>query len=213
MMEDRLYNTRDFDFFASLIAPSLKNEKEEEIAHKLLTKYLTIENALSADENELISCVGESCAAFLKLAAAIISRRKTDAFAFGKRHTKAEIADYFKALFLGFAVETVYAMTFDERGRAVSCEQVSSGIVNVSEIIPRRLVEIAYRANAKAIVIAHNHPRGKARPSDEDVAQTNMLAKMLFEAGVELREHYIIAGQRCFVFSPNDRILKYEKEV
>lgn len=196
------YNISDFDYFVSLIAPAVKRGSEQEIARRLLTKYLTVENIFCVDTSELSAVAGENCAVFLKLVAAIVSRRKTDLFEFGRVHTRAELADYFKALFIGASVETVYVICFDSRGRTVSCELIGTGTVNRSEIVPRRIVEIAVRSGAKSVALAHNHPRGVAKPSEEDALLTERLAKTLSDAGVELREHYIVAGQLCTVYSP-----------
>ncbi len=193
---DSGYNKLDCDYFASLIAYS--NEKEADvIAEKLLHKYGTIENSLTASVSELSTVAGEPCAIYLKLLAYVTSRRKTDLFAFGKSHSMAEIADYLKALFLGESVEKTYIITFDKSDRVTSCKLLGEGTVNASEVMPRKAIEAAVSDSAKAVAIAHNHPFGTTAPSIDDINITQSFAALFGSCEIELREHFVVAGQLC----------------
>lgn len=197
-------NLNDLDYFASLIEPAIKGKRACALARELLFRYGTIENVFCADEKSLSAIAGKNASATVKLLAAVTSRRKTDLFSFGKKHTNAEIIDYFKALFIGDSVEKAYLMTFDAEERAVSCELVGVGTVNVSEIMPRKLLEVAYRDRAKSVVIAHNHPGGNTRPSPEDENLTAVMNSIFERAGIALLYHCIVAGQDCNIYTIND---------
>ena len=58
----------------------------------------------------------------------------------------------------------------------------------------RRITEVALRHHAPSILLAHNHPRGIAIPSREDVAATLSLRDALRAISVELIDHFVIAG-------------------
>ena len=171
-------------------------------AERIFNKYYTIENLLCTDLYSLESELGENAALQLKLCAYICSRRMTDKFTFGVESDDAAIVEYFKALYIGASVETVYAMFFDKSSRAVKCELIGEGTVNASEILPKKILHVALRSNAVSVVVAHNHPSGICEPSDEDIGFTAMLAEVLDYARVKLRFHVVVAGQTAEIVDP-----------
>ena len=53
----------------------------------------------------------------------------------------------------------------------------------------------AYKANAKAIIVAHNHPSGDPRPSKADIAFTDALKDMCDRLGnIQFVDHLIIGS-------------------
>ena len=53
----------------------------------------------------------------------------------------------------------------------------------------------AYKANAKAIIIAHNHPSGNPKPSKADIVLTDALKDMCEKLGnVQFLDHLIIGS-------------------
>lgn len=192
------YNLRDFDYFADLLRFSMGNNAEN-VAKDLLLKYRTIENVFTATARELTECAGEKCAFYIKTLSSVISRRQTDKFCFGRPHTSVEKADYLKALFLGEPNENTYLLTFDRHGNTTGCHFIAEGTVSSSEILPRKALEIAVSSSAKSVSIAHNHPRGTTSPSNDDINVTNAFASIFSTCDIVLKEHYIIAGQRCNV--------------
>lgn len=190
------HNKLDVDYFDKLIGySSVKNSAE--IANLLLKKYKTIEHALTASVRELTGIAGERVAVYLKLLADITSRRKTDGFAFGKKHSSAEIADYLKALFLGEPVEKTYLITYDSQDRVIGCKLLSEGTVNASEILPRKAIELAIVDSASAVSIAHNHPFGTTNPSVDDMNITQLFITLFNSCDIRFKEHFIVAGQLC----------------
>ena len=43
-------------------------------------------------------------------------------------------------------------------------------------------------------MLAHNHPHGLARPSSQDVRVTEWLYAVLKPLGIELMDHFVVAG-------------------
>lgn len=178
----------------------ISSEKSEEHAEALYRRFKTLERIICADFGDLSELVGERCATHIKLLARISSRRKTERFKFGKMHTKAEIADYLKGLFLGLSVENLYVISLDAEGSVVSCDLVAVGTVNAAGVIPRQLVETAIKNNAESVILAHNHPGGNTTPSNEDTSLTMSLSKVLSKAGIKLAGHFIISGNsHCLI--------------
>ena len=95
------------------------------------------------------------------------------------------------------ADEVLYLISLDESDDIISIDLIGEGTVNSAEVAPRRLLDIAVRNRAKTVIIAHNHPAGRATPSSEDMAFTDAAEKLLSEIGIRLRAHYIVAGNQC----------------
>ena len=65
--------------------------------------------------------------------------------------------------------------------------------MNSAGISIRKIVEIALKANASQVVLAHNHPSGIAIPSDDDVQTTYQLARALRALDIKLVDHLVFA--------------------
>ena len=196
ILPEEIYNKGDFSYFSSLLSYAV-GEGAGEIATKLLKKYRTIENTMTASVGELIRLTDEKCACFIKLLAHITSRRNTDKFKLGQSYSSAEIADYLKSVFLGEAVEKIYLLTFDDEDRVTGCHLIAEGTISSSDVLPRKAVERALSSSAASVSIAHNHPFGSIRPSTDDVSMTEHFAGVFQSCEVNLKEHYIVAGQLC----------------
>lgn len=189
-------NLRDRDFLAKLLSYSGESDPDA-CADRLLTKYMTVENIFTAGLKELSLSVDERTALYLKLLAFVTSRRRTDLFAFGKKHSQTEIAEYLKALYIGESVEKIYILTFDEKERITGCELLGVGTVNASDVLPRKAIEAAISASASAVCLAHNHPFGTTNPSGDDLVLTQVFSSLFTSCEIRLVEHFIVAGQIC----------------
>ena len=194
------YNTRDFEYFKSLLQYAVGKDADKTVGI-LLPKYRTIENVFDASEAHLKEDSNEKCAFYLKTLAYVTARRQTDRFEYGKRPTKAQIADFLKALFLGQSVEKTYLLSFNAQGDVIGCDLLSEGTVNSSEILPRKAIETAIGHNASSVAITHNHPGGVPSPSIDDLNLTNALACVFASCDIVLSDHYIIAGQLCEIIT------------
>ncbi|MBO5906655.1 MAG: JAB domain-containing protein [Clostridia bacterium] len=182
--------------FAEILAPVAKG-KAQELAARLIDKFKSVEGALCAQVSDLNKCVGEKVAMYLKTVAAVTSRRITDLFEFGIPHTKAEVADYFIGLYLPEEVEKTAVMLKDENDAVIECKMLFVGTVNASDILPRKIVEAALSRGSRKIVIAHNHPRGAAVPSEEDKTLTVGIRDLLSMVGITLEYHVVVAGMEA----------------
>jgi len=195
------YSEHNYKQFVNIIKPALKGKDATRVADVLIERYGSIENVMSADRTELCELVGEGVAVYIKVLGAVTSRRYTADFELGARHTRAQVAEYFKALFLSESVECVYAMLLGDDGEALDTKLISRGTVNSSDVIPRRILEAAIDGNSHRVILAHNHPHGLAKASEDDVRLTTCVADVLSLVGIKLEYHLVIAGVECDVVS------------
>lgn len=181
--------------FERVLAFSIGEEKSRECVERLLARYGSFYTVFSVSEEEIchIGGVNMNTALLIKLMAYVNSRRVLDKFEFGVRHSRIELEEYLKSLFLGVSVETVYVLLLDDSDRVIATEHINDGTVNASDVVPRKILEYARRRDSRKIILVHNHPRGNATPSKDDIMTTGRLFELFSSVGVRLCMHYIVA--------------------
>ncbi|EKE11794.1 MAG: hypothetical protein ACD_15C00026G0013 [uncultured bacterium] len=81
----------------------------------------------------------------------------------------------------------------DVRNQKIKREIISIGTLNASLVHPREVFEPAICHTAAQILIAHNHPSGDAKPSDDDIEVTKRLMEAGKILGIEIVDHVIVA--------------------
>lgn len=191
-MEDNGYTGCSFE---RALAYAIGEEKAAASTDRLLTSYGSISTVFSARPEELcyVGDLNRNAVLLVKLMAYLNARRVTDSFTFCTEHTELELRDYIAALFLGSSVETVYALLLDEQNRVIFTEHISDGTVSSSDVVPRKILECLRRRGAKRVILAHNHPKGNAEASGDDLSTTGKLYVLFASVGVRLVAHYIVA--------------------
>ena len=201
------------DFLCNVVFVSMPRERACELAISLLERCGELTKIFSLGIEDLKGTFGipVSSVVHIKVIAALLSRRVTDTFNSNTKCTKESLESFFKALYLGYSVETIYAVMLDKKDRFVACEMVGEGTVNTSNVLPRRILEAAIRCKSNTVVISHNHPLGVPEPSSDDYVMTRLIFEALENSGVELRYHYVIAGTEHVLIDPiEDECVKRE---
>jgi DNA repair protein RadC len=74
----------------------------------------------------------------------------------------------------------------------MALETVSVGSLNASLVHPREVYKPAVALGMAAVIAAHNHPSGCARPSADDLELTARLDRCGQLLGIELLDHIIV---------------------
>ena len=90
--------------------------------------------------------------------------------------------------------EELRIVLLDVRNRVIRISRVSEGGLSSAVIHPRELFREAIRANAAAMILAHNHPSGDASPSAEDLETTRRLIEAGQMMGIQVIDHIILAS-------------------
>ena len=198
-----------FDF-RSALSEVLKycGKDHEEIAEAIAERCNSFSELAELDINVLSPICGEKYAVMLRLLAAIESRRITDSFKFGRKYSEDEVRAFLRGYFFDSVNETVVALPIDSRGCVTACDVLIEGTVNFSGLIPRKLLEIMMKRNCDKVILAHNHPNGKASASVEDMETTFVIKRLLESVNKTLVCHYIVAGDEILCIDPasSDRI-------
>ena len=115
----------------------------------------------------------------------------------------AKAATILAALELGKRIEQhekFLVLLLDSKNQVIRMEQVSEGSVNSSVVHPREVFAPALLYHAAAILVAHNHPSGDPKPSQEDKELTRSLNETGIIMGIPLIDHLVIGDGIFFSF-------------
>lgn len=87
-------------------------------------------------------------------------------------------------------------LCLNARNQVIRKETISIGSLNASIVHPREVFQPAIRESAASIVLAHNHPSGDTRPSDDDVELTRRLVRAGEILGIEVLDHVIVSAKK-----------------
>lgn len=93
--------------------------------------------------------------------------------------------------------ELFFAVTLNSKNEHISTHQVSVGTLDATLVHPREVFRAAIRDAAASIIVAHNHPSGDPKPSDEDFAVTRRLEEAGKIIGVDVLDHIVMARRGC----------------
>lgn len=103
---------------------------------------------------------------------------------------------YLANLYIGINLERCYLLCLNAKGRMITCKLIQEGTVDRSAVYMRSLAETALLADAKYVVLSHNHPGGNNTPSSADVDTTLDALDAMQTINVVLLDHVIIADQK-----------------
>jgi len=79
-------------------------------------------------------------------------------------------------------------------------DTVSKGTIDRTTVYPRKVMEMALKHKAYALVFAHNHPDGDPQPSDYDINLTKALDLAAKTLGIIVYDHIIVTPRSYFSF-------------
>jgi DNA repair protein RadC len=101
----------------------------------------------------------------------------------------------------GLPHEVFAVLLLDAQNRVIAFEELFRGTLTQTSVYPREVVKAALKANAAAVIFAHNHPSGVAEPSRADELLTQTLKQALSLVDVKTLDHFIVAGTKTLSFA------------
>ena len=187
----------DHELLEMLLFGALPRVNTNGIAHDLISHFGSLDAVLDADINALLSVKGinNASAIHIKLVSSLwrrYSKLKAEKSSpvFDREVIGKMLVDTYRMV----SVERVTLLLFDSSAKLISTKILSEGSVNSSDINIRRIAELSLACGASYIALAHNHPGGKADPSDTDMTSTRLVKRSLEMIDLPLIEHFIVAG-------------------
>lgn len=185
----------DHEALELLLYYAIPRRDTNEIAHRLLKEFGTLERVLTAPPAALqkVEGIGESAALLIHLVPEIMHRAGANMTEETILNSVDATGAFFMELLRSQRREVLYQASLDAKGKLLSCRQVSTGSVDATVLSVRSVVENALHADASGVVLAHNHPSGIALPSVEDRQVTLQVQQALRTMGIQLIDHIIVA--------------------
>ncbi len=198
------------EFILTYVFPRCDTNK---IAHRLLDKFGNPADVLNADWTltKNVKGMGEASAKKLHLLVDIfnyyteLSLDKKYQFAY-----RSNIADFFEELLRFKNVETSYIVGVDAANRVKSKIKLSIGGIKSVGISTHEIANFITNIKPAYAFLAHNHPLGKAQPSQGDVEGTQIVESLLSSLGVPLIDHIIVGIDGVFGMKTNEYYRTFE---
>lgn len=190
---------RDEEIVAILLRTGTQGVSAVDLARDLLHDLGGIAGLRHVRHDQLRGRRGLGTAKASQLLAAVeLGRRFADA---ALRQRKAiqspeDVAELLRYEIGGQEQENLMVVLLDTRNQLLGTEKVYMGSLNTSVIRIGEIFRGAVRANAAALIVAHNHPSGDPSPSPEDVAVTRAIVEAGRLLDVEVLDHLILGKDR-----------------
>lgn len=194
----------DAELIALFLRTGIAGKSAVELARELLSTFGGLRGLLSADQAALRAVRGLGSAKLAQLVAVLELARRSLAEEIGARSALTSpqaVRDYLR-LALGTREHEVFVSLFlDAQHRVIAAEELFRGTLTQTSVYPREIVKAALKANAAAVIFAHNHPSGVAEPSQADELLTRQLTEALAMVDVKVLDHFIVAGRSTLSFA------------
>ena len=187
-------NLKDSELLAILLRTGRAGKNVIEIASQILAKH-SKKRLLQMNYQDLLKISGiDSAKAVTLLAAFELSKRVLEVndtsspTISNAKDAVAQLTDL-----RDLKKEHFVVLYLNARNQLVHKETVSIGTLNANLVHPREVFEPAIKHSAANIIVAHNHPSGDSKPSEDDLEITKRLTEAGKIMGIEIADHIIVA--------------------
>ena len=195
----------DAELLAIIMGSGNREESAVELGRKILRSVGNNWHNLSLLQiSDLMKFKGVGEAKAISIATALEIGRRRAAQEVPEKIQISKSEDTFRILhpYLGdLQTEEFWAIFLNQNNRVLAKTKLTSGGINQSVVDVRILFKTALENFATGIIVAHNHPSGNLKPSQDDISIT----KIIFEAGkvlnIKLLDHIIITQNSWLSFA------------
>lgn len=189
------------EILATLIGFANPRQNALKLADDLLDSFGSLKGVLEARPEQLrsIKGVGSKTASLIASIIPLVQVWNKEAMnERDKIKNMRECEKYCLSLLAGMRTETFYVICLDAQCRILGTRKISEGSLNEVSAYPRIVMETALNYNAHAVIFCHNHPGGTCAPSQEDIASTLQLQRLLNGVGILVYDHIIVADGKTY---------------
>ncbi len=193
------------ELLAILISTGTKSKSAIDLAREILKKCGDDINHLakmSVKELVKIDGIGEAKAISIVAAIELGGRRQIAEVKQKKSigHSK-DIYDLFKPKLADLMHEEFWILLLNQGLKIIGERQVSEGGLTSTAVDARKIFRLAIDEGAASIALAHNHPSGSLKPSNEDILLTNRIKEAGKLLDVKVIDHVIVAETGFYSFA------------
>jgi DNA repair protein RadC len=189
----------DAELLAVALRTGTRGVNAVELGRLLLARFHGLRGLFAASPEELGAVPGLGSAKVCSLAAVLeLARRCAE-----EELTRGEVLShpdrvkrYCRIALSHRTVEHCIALYLDNQLNLIATGELARGTLAQALVYPREVVREALRHHAAALILAHNHPSGLARPSTADLDLTRQLRQALALVDVRLVDHLVVAADQ-----------------
>ena len=171
------------------------------LAHELLDTFGSLKGVLEARPEMLQAVRGIGPQAATLISMVVPLTRVWNRCAMEKPDrigNSREAEKYCLSLVAGNRTERFYVIALNAQCMVLGRRRISEGSLSEVSAYPRLVMETALNYNAHSVLLCHNHPGGTCAPSQEDIASTLQLQRLLNGVGILVLDHIIVAGSLTY---------------
>ncbi len=195
----------DAELLAILLASGNRKETAVQLAQRILKENKNSINELAKLQlNDLKKFNGVGEAKAVTIAAALeIGRRRTDESIDEKIKITSSALAYsiLKSKLSDLPHEEFWVLYMTRSNNIIKTECISRGGISGTVVDVRLILKPAIEYLASSIILAHNHPSGNLKPSQEDIRLTKKINDASKLLDISLQDHLIIGDQAYYSFA------------
>lgn len=193
------------ELIAILIQSGTKTESAVDVAKRILTSVDNdLDRLAKLSLADLTKFRGIGKARAIAIAAALeLGRRRRDHQP-EKALTITSSKSAFDILYPYLADldhEEFYLLCLNRRNQPIDVVRISQGGVAGTVVDNKLIFKTALEKLASGIIVAHNHPSGQLKPSDQDIKITRSMKEAGGLLDISLLDHVIVGGNSYFSFA------------
>lgn len=191
----------DYELLELLLGHVLLRQDTKPLAKELLVRFGSIRGVLDAREQELadVPGFGPALESYWKLLRETIARyAESPARSRTLLCSPQAVARMARTRLARCAHEEFWVAYLDTQNRLLSWEIASRGSVESVPLYPRDVMARALILKASSLILVHNHPGGRPKPSGSDVELTEKVRAAGKSLGIRLTDHVIVTDDDCY---------------
>ena len=195
----------DAELLAIIMGSGNREDSAVQLARKILDSVGNNWHNLSLLQiSDLMKFKGVGEAKAISIATALEIGRRRAAQEVPEKIQNTNSQETYKVLapFLAdLQTEEFWVVFLNQNNRIIAKSRLSSGGINQSVVDIRILFKNALQHFATGIIVAHNHPSGNLKPSQEDLKITKQIAEAGKILNIQLLDHLIVAQNSYLSFA------------
>jgi len=194
----------DAELLAIFLRTGVMGKSAVDLARDLLAHFSSLNGIFAASAQEITGVHGMGRSKFVQLQAIFEMSRRALLEQMHERDVLTSpqaVRQYLNMKIGGQPHEVFMALFLDAQHRVVAVEELFRGTLTQARVYPREVVKRALYHNAAAVIFAHNHPSGEAKPSEADKLLTEALKAGLQLVDIRVLDHFVVAGNKICSFS------------
>ena len=195
----------DAELLAILLGSGSRNESAVSLSKRILQSVDNNLNQLGKQTlSELMKFKGIGEAKAITIAAALELGRRRQASDLVERPIITCSRDSYLAIapsLMDHSHEEFWMLLLNKGNKMISKVQMSTGGTDATVVDIKILFRKAIEGQATSIIVCHNHPSGRLRPSQADLDLTKKIKESGNMLGVQLLDHLIIGDGGYYSFA------------